>query len=151
MTEYVKTMRRLIGNKPLLLCGASIIIFNELDQVLMLKRNDNGCWCFPGGAVDLGEDTEETARRELLEETGLSIGEVSLFGVFSGKDLHYVYPNGDEVYIVDVVYSSNNVYGEISVDNESREYRYFDIDDIPVEISPPVMPVVNELKGRGRA
>lgn len=50
MMEYVKTMRRLIGNKPLLLCGASMIVFNELNQVLMLKRNDNGCWCFPGGA-----------------------------------------------------------------------------------------------------
>lgn len=148
MTEYVKTMRKLIGHEPLLLCGASIILFNELKQVLMLRRKDNGYWCFPGGAVDIGENTEESARRELLEETGLSVEEMSIFGVFSGKELHYIYPNGDEVYIVDVVYSSNKFHGEISLDNESREYRFFNIEDIPSEISPPVLPVVNELKKR---
>lgn len=148
MTEYVKTMRKLIGHEPLLLCGASIILFNELNQVLMLRRNDNGCWCFPGGAVDLGENTEDSVRRELLEETGLCVEEVSVWGVFSGKELHYTYPNGDEVYIVDVVYSSNKFYGEISIDNESSEYRFFNIEDIPSEISPPVLPVVNELKRR---
>ncbi|CAM4406399.1 NUDIX domain-containing protein [Paenibacillus phoenicis] len=151
MTEYVKKMRKLIGHEPLLLCGASIILFNQLNQVLMLRRSDNGCWCFPGGAVDLGENTEYSVRRELFEETGLSVEELSIFGVFSGKELHYIYPNGDEVYIVDIVYSSNKFYGEINIDNESREYRFFDIEDIPAEISPPVMPVVNELKRRNRS
>lgn len=148
MADYIKTMRKLIGHEPLLMCGSSIILFNELNQVLMLRRNDNGRWCFPGGAVDIGENTEDSACRELLEETGLSVEEVSIFGVFSGKELHYIYPNGDEVYIVDVVYSSNKFNGEISIDNESREYRFFNIEDIPFEISPPVLPVVNELKRR---
>lgn len=148
MTEYVKTMRKLIGHEPLLLCGASIILFNQSDQVLMLRRADNGCWCFPGGAVDLGEKTEDAAQRELFEETGLSAEELSVFGVFSGEELHYIYPNGDEVYIVDVVYTSNKFSGEIMMDNESREYHFFNIEDIPSEVSPPVMPVVEELKKR---
>ena len=37
------------------------------------------------------------SKRELFEETGLIAHDLELFGVFSGKDLHYIYPNGDEV------------------------------------------------------
>lgn len=95
MKDYRKEMRKLIGHKPLLLCGASIMLFNKENQVLMLRRLDNGCWCFPGGGMDLGESTEDTARRELYEKTGLSVKDLRIFGVFSGEQLHYTYPNGD--------------------------------------------------------
>lgn len=148
MIEYVKSMRKLIGHEPLLMCGASMIVYNSTKQVLMLKRTDNGCWCFPGGAMELGESTEETARRELWEETGLKIDKIHLFGVFSGQELHYVYPNGDEVFNVDVVYTGSIMNDEIHMDAESREYQFFNIDQIPSEISPPVLPVVAELKRR---
>lgn len=114
----------------------------------MLRRTDNACWCFPGGAIELGENTEDAARRELLEETGLNVEEVSIFGVFSGNELHYIYPNGDEAYIVDVVYTSNKFNGNIAIDNESKAYRVFNIEDIPTMISPPVLPVINELRKR---
>lgn len=125
MKDYRKEMRKLIGHKPLLLCGASIILFNQDNQVLMLRRSDNGCWCFPGGGIELGESTEDTVRRELYEETGLSVNEISIFDVFSGARLHYIYPNGDEVYIVDVVYTSSNYLGELKIDNESKDYEFF--------------------------
>ncbi|BFH66533.1 ADP-ribose pyrophosphatase [Paenibacillus dendritiformis] len=148
MLEYIKRMRSRIGHDPLLLCGASIILYNASRQVLMLNRSDNGRWCFPGGAIELGETTEEAVRRELLEETGLTVGELRLFGVFSGEELHYVYPNGDEVYIVDVVYTSNQFRGELTIDEESRAYQFFAINDLPAEISPPVAPIVAELKRR---
>lgn len=148
MLNYITRMRSRIGHDPLLLCGASMILYNSSKQVLMLQRSDNGCWCFPGGAMELGETTEEVVRRELLEETGLTVEELHIFGVFSGEELHYVYPNGDEVYIVDVVYTSDQFRGELAINEESRAYRFFDIADIPAEISPPVVPVVEELKRR---
>ncbi|MBC7083782.1 MAG: NUDIX domain-containing protein [Firmicutes bacterium] len=31
---------------------------------MLLRRKDNGCWGLPGGAMELGESLEETARRE---------------------------------------------------------------------------------------
>jgi len=148
MNDYIKTMRKLIGHNPLLLCGASIIIFNEHNQVLMLRRSDNGCWCFPGGAIELGERAEDSVRRELYEETGLRIIDLNLFGVFSGEELHYIYPNGDEVYIVDIVFASHISGAHITIDTESKEYGFFNVTDIPDEISPPVIPIVKELKRR---
>lgn len=147
MNTYIQEMRRHIGRKPLLLCGASVLVFNGRDEVLMLRRSDNGQWCFPGGAVEPGETTEETAARELAEETGLAAEGLELFQVFSGKDLHYIYPNGDEVYIVDVVYLCRSYKGEVRVDTESREYRFFPAAELPGDISPPVWPVV-EAVGR---
>jgi len=150
MTEYMKEMRRLVGKRPIFQCGASLIIFKSNNQVLMMRRTDNNCWCFPGGSLELGEKAEETAVREAKEETGLYIDakDLKLFNVFSGKDLYYKYPNGDEVYNIDIVYITDRFYGNMETSDESREIRFFDMDKLPLEISPPVVPVVNMLKER---
>ena len=141
-------MRELVGRKPLIQCGASVIVYDQAGRVLMLKRADNGSWCFPGGAMELGEHLEATAKRELREEAGLTAERLTLFGVFSGEELHYTYPNGDEVYNVDTVFTAMEYEGELRLDHENREARFFEIGDIPAEISPPVVPVVEELKRR---
>ncbi len=62
--------------------GASILVLGR-DSVLMVKRANApfaGLWSFPGGRVEPGEGAEETARRELLEETGLAVGEAVRLG-----------------------------------------------------------------------
>lgn len=146
MLNYVRDMRRIINHNPLLICGASVIIFNNAGEVLMQHRSDNDCWCFPGGSIELGENLEETARREVLEETGLELGDLKLFGVFSGKELHYIYPNGDEVYIVDTVFTSSSYSGDLKINEESRELKFFEIKNIPKNISPPVKPIVKEFR-----
>jgi mutator protein MutT len=146
MKEYVKEMRKWIGQRPLMLCGTSVIIFNNEGQVLMLHRSDNDCWCFPGGAIELGEKVEEAAVREVFEETGLEVQGLKLFGVFSGEELYYQYPHGDEVYNIDVVYIADKYHGEIRISNEGKDIRFFSIDSLPDPISPPVKPVVEELK-----
>lgn len=146
--HYVKEMRPLIGHKPLLLCGASVILFNGENKVLMLQRSDNDCWCFPGGALDLGENLEETARREVAEEMGHVPGDLKLFGVFFGEELHYTYPNGDEVYIVDTVFEALCGDIEVLLDKENKSHAFFDLDHLPERISPPVIPVVRELLRR---
>lgn len=64
--------------------GASIIVLRR-DAVLMVERARppfQGLWSFPGGRAEPYEDTEQTARRELLEETGLVVGHVVWLGAF---------------------------------------------------------------------
>jgi mutator protein MutT len=145
LKEYVKEMRKLIGTRPLLMCGSSVIVFNSNKQVLMLHRTDNDSWCFPGGAIEPGEKVEEAAKREVLEETGLTVAKLTLFGVFSGEELYYKYPHGDEVYNIDVVFISYTYEGHMIVNDEGKDIRFFDIDRLPEKISPPVRPIVEEL------
>ena len=58
--------------------GIGIVVIKG-DQVLLCRRGKPpsvGSWTLPGGAQDLGETCEAAARRELLEETGLSVGDL---------------------------------------------------------------------------
>jgi 8-oxo-dGTP pyrophosphatase MutT (NUDIX family) len=143
---YINELRQLIGKRPLIMIGATLLIINRHDQLLMLKRNDNGCWGVPGGAMELGESLEDTARRETNEETGIAIKDLELFGIYSGQELYYRNPNGDEVYNVSVVYLTRNISETIEVNLiEHREYQYFDIRNLPTEISPPIRPILRDL------
>lgn len=56
-------------------CGAVIYRYNERNEVrILLVKNHNGkCWTFPKGHIESGENEEETAVREIKEETGLSV------------------------------------------------------------------------------
>jgi 8-oxo-dGTP pyrophosphatase MutT (NUDIX family) len=130
------------------MCGSSVIIHNSVGEVLMLHRTDNDSGCFPGGAGELGEKVEETAAREVFEETRLSVASIDLFGIFSGEKLYDTYPNGDEVYNVDIVYTSDSYKGELKLNDEGKDIRFFKIDELPEKISPPVRPIVEELRIR---
>ena len=146
--DYILQLRQFIGHRPLLMVGAAILIIDGQGRLLLLKRTDSGCWGLPGGATEPGERVEEAAKREVFEETRLRIGEMSLFGVFSGPELFYKYPNGDEVYNVTISYQSNAWQGSIEINDEHTAYRWFSREEIPVKefISPPIVPVIERFK-----
>ena len=53
--------------------------------VLLVERGRHplkGYWSIPGGLVETGESLDEAVRREVLEETGLRVKPVEMFGVF---------------------------------------------------------------------
>ena len=53
--------------------------------MLLQKRYDGG-WGLPGGLMELGESLEDTAKREVLEKTGLVIEDLKLLEIFSGPE-----------------------------------------------------------------
>lgn len=139
MSEYIMDLRRIVGHRPLLQVGASVIVENEKGEILLQMRADNHCWGYAGGSVELDEVVEEAAKRELFEETGLIAREMELFGVFSGKDTHYIYPNGDEVSNVDIVYLCRRYEGQLKCqESEVEELRFFPADSLPENLSPPI-------------
>lgn len=143
--EYMLELRKLVGHRPLLMVAATVFVFDEQGRMLLLKRRDNDCWGPPGGAVEPGEVVEEAAKRETLEETGLEISGLSLFGVFSGEDQFYRYPNGDEVYNVTIVYISHIQGEEVHISAEHTDWKYFPLGELPADISPPIIPILEKL------
>ena len=72
MSGYIMDMRRLVGHRTLIHCAASIICVNERGELLLGRRTDNHKWGDSGGAVEIDEKVEDCARRELLEEMGIT-------------------------------------------------------------------------------
>lgn len=152
MTEYMKSIRKLVGHATVLQCGASVIVENGAGEILLQLRKDNNCWGYAGGSVEIDEVVEDAAKRELYEETGLIAGGLEFFGVFSGKDFHYIYPNGDEVSNIDIVYICKNYSGQLkSQASEVDKLRFFPIDSIPGNLSPPIIKVIEAyVASRGK-
>jgi 8-oxo-dGTP diphosphatase len=57
-------------------------VVNEAEQLLTVRRRDNGRWEPPGGVLELGETIHDGLVREVLEETGLLIEPDHLTGVY---------------------------------------------------------------------
>ena len=62
------------------------VIFDPQGQVLLIRRKNppfKDAYALPGGFVDVGETVEDGCRREVREETGLSVKDLQLLGVYS--------------------------------------------------------------------
>ncbi|GAB6108176.1 GNAT family N-acetyltransferase [Fusibacter bizertensis] len=134
---YIKSLRKYVGNAPLIMAGACVLIFNKDGELLLQRRTDSGDWGTLGGAMEPGEGFEDTAKRELLEEAGVTANRYELLTVLSGKDMYYLYPNGDEIYNVMAVFIAHEIVGTPFVnDDESYELKYFEIDKPIIGINP---------------
>jgi mutator protein MutT len=139
-------MRELLGHQTIIQCAASIIIINDKGELLLGKRTDNGYWGYSGGSIEVDEKVEDCAKRELEEEMGLIADELEFFYINSGRQCHYVYPNGDEVSNVEIIFLCHKYHGQIKAQKEEMsELRFFKLQEIDIEmISPPIRPVIEE-------
>ena len=128
---YYQEIRQYVGNLPLILPGALVIIQNEFNEILLQERKP-GLFGLPGGLMDLGESLEETASREFLEATGLFVSNLELLHVFSGPDYYFKIDNGNEFYSVTVVYRTNTFKGTLQANKEETfSLGFFPIDNFP--------------------
>jgi 8-oxo-dGTP pyrophosphatase MutT (NUDIX family) len=129
--EYYKELRKYVGHRPLILPGSVVIIVNEDGEILLQERNEGG-WGLPGGLMNLGESFLDTAKREVLEETGLYIDNLLLLEVLSGSEYYYKNPNGDELYSITAVYKTTDYKGELRPDlDESKSLSFYKLDSLP--------------------
>ncbi len=119
--------------------GAAAIIVNNNGQILMQRRADKDIWGLPGGCQELGERFEDTIIREVKEETNLDVKEEDLIiiSIVSGNSRTNSYPNGDVVINNTVLYLINNYSGTLTWNEESKDMKFFDIDNLPDKQNDP--------------
>ena len=103
---------------------AAGVIAERHGQVLLTRRNHEprmGCWSFPSGFVDAGEDVRAAAVREALEETGIRVELTWLVGVYQEAGSRVIY----------IAYAAEAGEGEPVADAESMEVRFFDREHLP--------------------
>ncbi len=131
MPDYISWIRERVGQESILLNAAGVVVFDHLGRVLLQKRSkDEDLWGFPGGAMELGESAEETAVRELREETGLDVRVDSLLGVYTRYT--GTFPNGDQAQVVLIIFKGSIMGGELKADGkETFDLAFFDLDAAP--------------------
>ncbi|PKG24940.1 NUDIX hydrolase [Niallia nealsonii] len=117
--DYIKDLRKLVGKMPVILVGSVVIILDENKHILLQQRtHPYGVWGLPGGLMELGESSEETAIREVKEETGLTVSRLKLHHLFSGERFFTVAANGDPFYSVTAVYYTSTYHGSLVLNKE---------------------------------
>ncbi|MEQ4724930.1 NUDIX domain-containing protein [Nonomuraea sp. B19D2] len=104
--------------------SVNVVVTNDADEVLLIRRSDNGNWALPGGAIDLGESIPQAAIRETLEETGIICEITGLVGTYSDPRHVIHYTSNDEVrQEFSLVLTARPVSGQPTPSAESREVR----------------------------
>lgn len=143
MTGYVMRLREVWGSQPLVIAGATTLIFDDQQRILLQQRSDNRAWALPGGSLEPGETLEQTACRETREEVGLTLTRLSFFRMFSGPDFYYVYPNGDQAYNLIAAFVAHDWSGALRADaDEVLDLKFFALDALPAPLSPPDAEVI---------
>jgi 8-oxo-dGTP pyrophosphatase MutT (NUDIX family) len=148
MSDYVKRIRDYIGTSPSLLVGVGAIIYDG-KKVLLRKRPDESESVIFGCSLELGENLDEVLKRELKEELGIEPVKYKLYSVFSGNDLNYHHPDGDDVYCVCIVYLCSKYRGLISLDKEElMKVEWLDIEGLLPEANQPLNKALLEELGK---
>ena len=106
-----------------------IIIIKD-NKLLLIKRANNpfkDMWALPGGFMDMDEELETAAKRELLEETGLNVDLISQFKTYSSI-------NRDPRHrtISTVFYYITNEDLSTKAGDDASDVQWFSINDLPV-------------------
>ncbi|MBE3037432.1 MAG: NUDIX domain-containing protein [Chloroflexi bacterium] len=120
--------------------GGFAIIFDPQGRVLLCHRRDMDMWNLPGGGLEGNELPNETALRETREETGLEVEIERLVGVYGKNDNDLVF-----------TFQCRVVGGQLSTSDESDEYGYFPIDQIPLNTSPKHVERIRDAQLRDAA
>lgn len=100
--DYISYIRSKVGHDKVIINFSGGILANQDGKVLLQLRGDKKTWAIPGGAMELGESSLDTAVREFYEETGIEVQVKRLLNVYTNFD--EVYPNGDQVQTVVFIY-----------------------------------------------
>ena len=123
--SYIQWIRGRVGRSKIYLVFATVVLRDHHGHILLQRRSDFDFWGLPGGALEIDEDIETCARRELAEETGLAAGELRLVGVYTEPRYDVTYPNGDQVQQFTICFEGRVSGGRMQPDGRETTYQQF--------------------------
>ena len=117
--------------RPALTADVAVLRLEELPEILLIQRKDppfKDLWALPGGFMEMEETLEETARRELMEETGIRADELIRFDTYDrpGRD-----PRGRTITQVFVMIWTAAL-GMPVAGSDAAGLQWFRLDKLPV-------------------
>ena len=108
------------------------------DEILLMRRSDNGHWGLPGGYLEPGESVLQAAAREVREETGWRVDVGRLVGVYSDPTRQVVeYPDHRRVQAVNLCFEAlARESGELGTPGEVLGVGFFARDALPQPFVP---------------
>ena len=104
----------------------------EAVKVLLIERGGEpykGCWAFPGGFLEMEESAEEGARRELMEETGLTTPFVKQFHAFTAPD------RDPRERVLTIAYYSLVRLSEVKGMDDAAQAKWFALNEMPEKLA----------------
>ena len=142
--SYISEIRKKVGHDPVFMPASACAIIKD-SKILLQKREDTGTWALHGGSLEFHETFLDALKRETFEELGIEILNPIMIGVYAGDNMHFIYPNKDEVYAVTVIYLVSEYKNDFNLDyNEVLEVKWFDIDNLPNNINSPDVDGIND-------
>lgn len=129
--SYIQKLRQKIGNQLLQVPSVAALIRNSENQLLFIRKSEDGVWGLPAGAIEPGETPKEAVVREVFEETGLKVKPNNIVGVFGGSTFRHTYPSGDQVEYLVTIFVCEIVETSVATDTEISEMKYFSQVDMP--------------------
>lgn len=126
--------------QPITLGSRCLVLDGE--RVLLVRHTYGSAWYLPGGAVEKGETLAEAARREVREECGLALGDLTLMHVY------YAHAEGKHDHVA--VFVARGFTGEPRAGaGEIERLEFYPLDDLPADTSPATRRRIEEyLSGR---
>lgn len=130
---FILDLREKVGTSRLWLSGATAVVVRdgaEVEEVLLVRRADNGEWTPVAGIVDPGEHPHVAAVREVAEEAGV-VAEVERLVWLTVTEV-ITYDNGDQTQYIDHVFRCRWVSGEpYPADGEASAAAFFPLSELP--------------------
>jgi 8-oxo-dGTP diphosphatase len=126
-------------------CGVMLLRDNKL---LLGKRHEDpqkadselhleSTWTMPGGKIEYGESFEDAAKREVFEETGITVNRIKVICVNNDKNEHAQF--------VTIGLLAEEFTGEAKVmePDEITEWNWFDLNELPTPLYFPSKKILN--------
>ena len=115
--------------------AASVVVVDDDGRILLHRRTDNNQWALPGGVMEIGESIADCARREVREETGLSVELLGVVGIYSDPHHVFAYDDGEVRQEFSICFRARPTGGTLTRSDESHDVRFIppaDIEALPM-------------------